>query len=62
MEHIDSVHAHTHEPRPTKMRYQVSPEALKLVEELRDVCRNEEAWAIAQKYLDEYVRDKKWSL
>ena len=37
----------------TLNRNQVSDRAKRLVEEIRDVIRVEEAWAVAQRYLDE---------
>lgn len=38
--------------KPTARRDEVSPRALDLVAALRDCLRNEEAWAVAQGFLD----------
>ena len=42
----------THPVRPTLSSKEASPEAKALVEALRDVLANEEAWFIAQAHLD----------
>ena len=42
----------THPPRRTISRAEARPRTLALVEALRDIIKNEEAWAIAQDFLD----------
>jgi hypothetical protein len=43
----------THRSKPTLRRTEVSPRVLAVYEELKDILRNEEAWAILQRFEDD---------
>ena len=50
-EPYDTVHAHTHELRPTLKREEASEEAKELWTQLQSIFKNEEAWYIIDHYL-----------